>query len=167
MSRKGVALAVTLPLLAIVLGIVQAERFRGRARDFVFEIGGYDPRDLLRGHYLQFRLLVDPLPEREACVGDGCCLCLTRREAGAVSGVELARCATARAECDGALPAAIVGTPQRFYVPEDRAAELERDLRNAAERHAARAVLAVDGDGVAHVVGLLIDDVLIPGGLAR
>ena len=84
-----------------------------------------------------------------------------------VSGVELASCATAHAECDGALPATILGTPQRFYVPEDRAAELEKDLRDAAERHAARAVLAVDRDGVAHVVGLLIDDVLIPGGLAR
>ena len=167
MSRKVVALAVTLPLLAIVAGIMQAERFRGRAQDYVFEIDGYDPRDLLRGHYLQFRLIVDPLPTREPCIGDDCCLCLTRGAPGAVSGVELASCATAHADCDGALPSTILRTPQRFYVPEDRAAALERDLRDAAERHTARAMLAVDRHGVAHVVALLIDDVSIPGGLAR
>src|SRR5262245_7448262 len=109
MSRRTVALAVTLPLLAIVLGIVQAERFRRGTQEFVFEIGGYDPRDLLRGRYLQFQLRVDPLPEREPCTGDDCCLCLTRAAQGVVSGAALATCATARADCHGALPAAVLG----------------------------------------------------------
>ena len=167
MSRKGVALAVALPLLAVVLGIVQAERFRGRAQDFVFEIGGYDPRDLLRGRYLQFRLRVDPVPEREPCVGDDCCLCLTRGEPGALSGVALATCATARVDCDGALPAAVLDTPYRFYVAEAQAEDLEQELRAAAERRAARAVVAVDPSGAAQIVALRIDGVSIPGGLAR
>jgi uncharacterized membrane-anchored protein len=69
MSRRVTLVAVALPLLAIVLGIVRAERFLGRTRDFVLEIGGYDPRDLLRGHYLQFTP-VEPLPQREACVDE-------------------------------------------------------------------------------------------------
>src|SRR5262249_56540913 len=93
MSRRVTPVAAALPLLVIVLGIVRAERFLGRTRDFVFEIGGYDPRDLLRGHYLQFRLTADPLPQREACVDDPqgtCCLCLTRAPPRQPSQVERA-----------------------------------------------------------------------------
>jgi hypothetical protein len=164
MSRRVVALAVALPLLAIVLGIVQAERFRRRAQEFVFEIGGYDPRDLLRGRYLQFRLRVDPLPEREPCVGNDCCLCLMRAAPGALSEVTRATCATARAECDGMVSAAVLGKPFRFYVPEERGAELERGLRDAAERRTARAIVAVDPSGAAQVVGLRIDGAPIDGG---
>src|SRR5262245_25464140 len=131
MSRRFTMVAVALPLLAIVLGIVRAERFLGRTRDFVFEIGGYDPRDLLRGHYLQFRLMADPLPQREACVDDPqgtCCLCLTRAQPGHVSQVERVTCATARTECDAWLPLGVLARPYRYYVPEESAKELQNRL---------------------------------------
>jgi uncharacterized membrane-anchored protein len=162
--------AVALPLLAIVLGIVRAERFLRRTRDFVLEIGGYDPRDLLRGHYLQFTLRVDPLPQREACVDDPqgtCCLCLTRAQPGQVSQVERATCATAHTECDGSLPLGVLAQPYRYYVPEDSAKELQKRLLDAMPRSGARAVVAVDSRGEARVRELRIDGVLVPGAVPR
>jgi uncharacterized membrane-anchored protein len=162
--------AVALPLLAIVLGIVRAERFLGRTRDFVFEVGGFDPRDLLRGHYLQFRLGAGPLPEREPCVDDPqgtCCLCLTRAQPGQVSQVERATCATARAVCDASLPLGVLAQPYRYYVPEESAKELEKHLLDAMPRRGARAVVAVDARGEARIRELRIDGVLVPGAVPR
>ena len=170
MSRRVTLVAVALPLLVIVLGIVRAERFLGRTRDFVFEVGGYDPRDLLRGHYLQFTLRVEPLPQREACVDDPqgtCCLCLTRAQPGQLSQVDRATCATARAECDGSLPLGVLAQPYRYYIPEESAKELQRRLLDAMPRSGARAVVAVDSRGEARVRELRIDGVPVPGAVPR
>jgi uncharacterized membrane-anchored protein len=169
MSRRYTALAVVLPLLAVGLGIVRAELFRGRARDFVFEIEGYDPRDLLRGHYLQFRLRIEPLPVREPCddAAADCCLCLTRSDPDAVPYVERATCATARSSCDGALHIRYLNEPQRYYVPEQNAAALEKRLLSAMEHRRAHAVLAIDASGQAQVRELRVDGAPISGGQAR
>jgi hypothetical protein len=140
-----------------------------RTRDFVFEIGGYDPRDLLRGHYLQFVLHANSLPVREPCdddVSDLCCVCLTRVEGETLSRTERA-CATARATCDGVLPIRSLAQVQRYYVPEQRAAELEQRLREAMQRRTADAVVAIDAEGDANVRELRIDGEPIPGGVAR
>lgn len=169
MSRRFVLVAVVLPLVAIVLGIVRAELFMTRTRDFVLEMGGYDPRDLLRGHYLQFQLRVEPLAEREPCdeqAGEPCCVCLTRAEPGALSAAERATCATARAACDGALPLRALSRPYRFYVPEARAAELERQVRAAMVHRGARVVVAIGSDGALRVRELRIDGAAIPGSIA-
>jgi hypothetical protein len=169
-SRRFALVAVSLPLLAIVLGIVRAERFLGRTRDFVFEIGGYDPRDLLRGHYLQFTLRAEPLPVREPCVDEPagtCCLCVTRTEPDQVSTIERATCSTARAACDAALPLGVLVRPFRYYVPEGRAAELEQRIHDARQRQAARAVVAVGAEGDVQVRELLVDGQPIPGGVDR
>ena len=170
MSRRFTLVAVALPVIAIVLGIVRAELFMRHAHDFVFEIGGYDPRDLLRGHYLQFRLVVDPLAMREACDdggGEPCCFCLTRAEGGGVATAERATCATARADCDGVLQTRSASQPTRYYVPEEHAADLERRLREAMQRRAAFAVVAVDAEGNGRVRELRIDGEPVPGGVAR
>jgi uncharacterized membrane-anchored protein len=158
MSRKYLIVALALPLLAVALGIVRAELFLGHARDFAFEIEGYDPRDLLRGRYLQFRLRVDPISEREACddASGACCLCLTRVAPDAIPYAERATCATART-CDAMLQTRYLHEPQRYYVPEQTATLLERRLRDAMQQRRAQAVLAIDPEGQAQVRELRID----------
>ena len=59
MSRSRVWFSVALPLLALLVAIVGAERRAARSRDFVFDIEGYDPRDLLLdAKQLQTHLIV-------------------------------------------------------------------------------------------------------------
>lgn len=167
MSRNAVIVALVLPLLAVCLGIVRAELFLSRSQDFVFEIEGFDPRDLLRGHYLQFRLRLPNVPERERCVDDGsdnCCLCLTRRGGpDAPVSAERSTCATAHASCDGALRTYYATTPQRFYVPEERARELEARLQAGMAAGKAHAVVAIDPHGNAVVRELRVAGVSITG----
>jgi hypothetical protein len=159
MSRRFTAIAVTLPLLAIALGIVRAELTRRSAPRFVLEIGGFDPRDLLRGRYLQFTLRAEPCDDEPA----RCCVCLGRAAAGSVSRVERTACDAAQATCDGWLPPEAVDRRYRFYVPEDRAADLDRQLREAAARRTARAVVTVAGGKIAQVLDLLLDGEPVAG----
>ena len=74
-------IALLLPLVALVLLIVRAELGQKKGKRWTVAIGGYDPRDLIRGHYLQYRVRwkKDPISS-EACTDrDGdCYLCLRR-----------------------------------------------------------------------------------------
>jgi uncharacterized membrane-anchored protein len=153
MSRNFVRIALALPLLAIGFGIARSEWKLSIARDFTFEIGGYDPRDLLRGRYLQFQLRLQELATREACdsVSEQCCLCLTSTTRDQPVLAERSTCTTARAQCDGALSSEYVGKSLRYYVPELQASTLEEQMMNAMQHRAAHAVLSVGKNGRAEV----------------
>jgi hypothetical protein len=160
MSRKFVWLALVLPLLVIVLAMARAELFLHGAQEFKLPIEGYDPRDLLQGRYLQFRLALDREHglEREACApGTPCCWCLTRVPGQPAARAELASCTSARAQCGGALPLSAAEKPFRFYVPESQAPALERALGEARLTRRAFAVLAIDPSGEARVSELSLN----------
>lgn len=162
MSAPGsarVALAVVLPILAILFGVVGAERHGARSRDFPFAIEAYDPRDLLRGHYLRFRLVVDEGAPLESCEQElaTCCYCL-RARGDEPPLASRARCDTAAARCDGSLPVAIAEHPMRFWIAEEGAAALESRLRDAMSRGTARVILAIDPGGAVRARALVLDD---------
>ena len=155
MPRRWIALAVALPVVVIVLAIVRAELFLRQATEFSLPIGGYDPRDLLQGRYLQFRLLLDAqhTEEREACDAktQACCWCLTHVDDAATAHAQRSTCSTARELCDGSLPLSAADKQYRFYVPERQAPTLERALIDARAAEAAFAVFAIDQEGEARV----------------
>jgi len=156
-SRRRVVAAVLLPVVAILLGIVAAERRAARAPHLVFEIEGYDPRDLLRGRYLQFRLRVPPAGPGECADGaDDCCFCATAGAPGETARLERVPCAAAPA-CDVLLPVDSIRMPLRFYVAEDRAGDLERRLAEVAGRGGARADVAFSPDGTISVRDLWLE----------
>jgi len=162
MSRRFIVVAVVMPLVAIALGIVRAELTFARTRDFTFEINGYDPRDLLRGRYLRFRLQLQPANDRCPTASASCCFCLTQGPDAELVRVERSDCSEAK-RCDGWLEPESARRGFRFYVTDTRAAELERQLMDAVVRRAAHARMAVDGNGRAHVRMLLIDGRPITG----
>jgi hypothetical protein len=163
MPKAFLPIALTLPVLVVVIGILRAELHFAGARDIPFEIAGYDPRDLLRGRYLQFRLKVEESPALESCEGPECCLCLTLRGADVPPLTARATCATARAQCIAVLPTRYVEQPLRYYVPELEASNLEQQLTNAMQHQAAQVVLAIDDAGRAEVRALKLWGNAIPG----
>ena len=56
MSRRLQIVAVVLPIVLLVGMIGRAEWQLANSETWHFAIRGYDPRDLLRGHYMRFRL---------------------------------------------------------------------------------------------------------------
>jgi hypothetical protein len=105
---------------------------------FQIRIGGYDPRDLLHGHYLQYRYEFN-WQGPHSCGGAAadawvldpvCCLCLTRvGKTGFDPAVSQVECdATQTGRCDGVLRARSVLPPLVYFVPESNARELQTAL---------------------------------------
>ncbi len=150
MARKLLIPALLLPLLVIVLGIAKAEWHLAHARVWAFDITGYDPRDILRGHYLQYRLDLHEeaaLGGCEEALGEPCCLCLTSKGVDAPPKVQRATCELARQSCEGVLQTGRLKELERYYIPEVGAQKLEQDLREAAARGEARLLVAIDSAG--------------------
>ena len=78
-GRTFLCVALALPWLAIAGSIAKAHVEAASGVLHTFEIGGFDPRDPLRGHYLLFRLLAGDDPAIVACADDpDCRVCLVR-----------------------------------------------------------------------------------------
>jgi len=128
--KRLVLLAAVVPVVGLLGLVAKAELATRSGPTWTVPIQGYDPRDLLHGHYLRYASDFD-WQDGAAC-GDadhpeaGCCLCLT--ETGGEPQVRQIRCDEAPA-CDGWLDAGSVAPPLRYYVPETSALDLERALR--------------------------------------
>ena len=159
MTPRLVRVAVVIPLAVLAMGIVRAEHRLSHGRRWVFDVNGYDPRDLLRGHYLEYRLDLPPEAPSAACIDadPACCLCLTSRGTGEPPAVEREICTTAMPRCDGVLRTDRLPDLRRYYVPEEGAAELTVRLRDAARAHRARLAVILDGQGRPQIDGLFID----------
>lgn len=173
MSRRLRALAAVLPVLGLLALVVRSELAR-KGAEFRLGIVGYDPRDLIAGHFLRYQYELDwqgesscgmvytsapaagvsrPSVSARPELQVGCCLCLTRQgEPPASPAVQQVSCTEAR-RCDGWLYSEQLQPPHRYYVPEERAQELERALRT---RKAAVQVVA-SPSGEAAVGELYLD----------
>jgi uncharacterized membrane-anchored protein len=156
-GRLWLLLAVVLPLLGVLTGVARSELHYRRSQEWQFAVAGYDPRDLLKGHYIAYRLNFREIPGSSRCPDDdaSCCLCLTRTNRDEPD-VSRLRCDEANT-CDGRLRADTLSTLDRYYVPEARAHEAEQRLRDGAARQTARLVVAIDPAGKPQVKNLLVD----------
>jgi uncharacterized membrane-anchored protein len=155
MTRKPAVLVpvLLLPVLAILGLIYRAETVLQTGRKWVVKIGGYDPRDLLSGHYLRYRIRWD-MQERESC--QTCCYCLWNPGAPTDKPVEpavrIVSCAE-RGPCESWFPEEDAAALEKYFIPETEGARLERALR---EKEAAL-LLSVSRRGRVGVEELLID----------
>jgi hypothetical protein len=177
--RKGTALvivALALPLVALAAMIGQQEWLRSRVTVLNVTVRGVDPRDLLRGHYLTAGFVWNwerlPQPEAEGRMPAGA-LCVIAIDAQRRPRVRFLPDSTADqatvGDCllvipggmwgrDAFVPGTIDTTSGsiRLFVPETRAGELERLIR---ERPGALSVdLAVRADGYVSIQALRVDD---------
>lgn len=160
MRRSLLIPALLLPLAVLVIAIVQAEHHLATSRVWLFEIEGFDPRDLLRGHYIQFRLVLredEPLEVCEEGSAQSCCLCLTATSPDTPPRVRRATCERAAAECDGILQTRFLPELTRYYIPEAVAPQLEARFREAAQGGRALLRVAIDAEGEPRIEALSLD----------
>jgi GDYXXLXY motif protein len=138
LPNRWLQVAVALPLLGLVVMIARAEVALRSGPSFRIPIAGYDPRDLLSGHYLQYRFAFDWQGESTCGAVEGgtpadldgsCCICLTSEVDGRrLTPARQVRC-DETALCDGWLVASSIAPPLRYFVPERHAAAIEDALR--------------------------------------
>lgn len=153
-SRNFALLAVALPVLLIAGGIARSElRVRDRP-SFRFAVEGYDPRDLLRGRYLLYRVKLERGPSLDGCdeaAGDVCELCVVQGAPGQSASVRAMHWRSRPAACDAVLDADVYTEPQRHYIAEQAAPELEKRFIEAARAGQAFVVVTLDAEGMPHV----------------
>jgi hypothetical protein len=160
MSKRMVIVAVSLPLLVIAFGIMKSE-YQLNQPEWRFSIKGYDPRDLLRGRYLNYSIdFQEEFPAACDTFSADCCLCLTRRGIANPPGVTRMLCGEAKA-CDGFIAVQYLRTLNQYYIPEAKASEYERLLQDKASSGAAEIILSVDNNGVPSVKQIEIDKIPI------
>lgn len=155
---KGLlAFSLILPLLALMLLSLQKKIHYERGHELVFPIQGYDPRDLLSGHYLRFSVDYGNSLDCGAIAGEAY-LCLAD---GFLRSVWVDDCLLQiKGECRGARFLAGI---ERFYVPQEDALTLETLIRD----NSASILVAVDPGGKAMIKELMIDELPWKEFLAR
>lgn len=161
-GARWTVVAVAIPLLGLLAMVGRAEYVVATSPTWRFEIDGYDPRDLLHGHYLQVRYRLNASGPHDCGfarsgpdldLDPACCLCLTRSDPDGIDPpVRQTTCDTAPT-CDGWIRADRMLPPVRYFVPEDRALELETALR---QRQGALE-LQIDRDGRPAIRQLYLD----------
>jgi hypothetical protein len=126
--------AVLLPIVAFAGLVVRAELLRASGPVFHVAIAGYDPRDLLQGHYLRYRL---QWPADGECDGATCCLCLQ------TSGVHTkVACGVVDKTCDAQLSRPLVEQGRVFHSrkrrPSARASDSSRTRGYYPQRYTER-----------------------------
>jgi hypothetical protein len=162
MSLQLKRLAVLLPVVLLVSMVVQAEWQLSHSKTWHFAIQGYDPRDLLRGHYMNFRLDISTDNAIESCsISDpSCCYCLAPGP-GFEAEARLATCETATRTCAAYVRTQPLHSFSRFYIPEQGRLEMESALREAAVEDRAHLAVAVSATGEPMIEALLIDGIPI------
>lgn len=139
------ALLALLPTLALGAVIAKNEASLAQAKIWRVKITGYDPRDLLYGHYLNFRFSWNWKDARRSCSdAEDCALCFTAQEGTDVPLVSYEAQSQAASTCVSYVPVKscarhsiycpsdrfIPETTQRYLIPEDAGPDLERILRD-------------------------------------
>lgn len=157
MINKKLLLTVMIPFILLCLLIARAEYHLSIGAQWDFAITGYDPRDLLRGHYLRFRLAYDwQEPQNKCSDGVGCSYCFTDVGNQAPK-VQIVDSHIAK-QCDGFMQYDDLQQPlNRFYIAETQAKLAENLLRQARIDNTAYLRLSINKKGAPRIVDLLID----------
>jgi hypothetical protein len=158
LNRRLLLVAVIFPILGLLALIGRAELNLHSGLPWELKISGYDPRDLLSGHYLRYQYQFEwsrvPSCGSAETIDPACCLCLQPKPASREPIVRSVRCEAVDG-CLSWLRGSDVAGEQRYFVPDARAAELEQALRD----HDASLRVSITDDGTLAVDTLLLDGV--------
>lgn len=150
-KRTLLLVALILPIAALMVNAWMKSAQRSSGEEVILPIEGFDPRDLLSGHYLLYRV---NFGLDSSCTEQGAeaAVCL-RPERKMYARNELPENCELfiQGYCDDS--ATFVAGIERFYIPEEYAEALEKQVRDKQ----GEIVLSVDSQGNAAIRDLLID----------
>jgi GDYXXLXY protein len=153
-KKRWLAFALTLPLLGLAISWLNTHNMAQRGTDWQVEITGYDPRDLLRGHYIRYRYIWPGDP----ALSDADTLCLN----GTAPKIDQAIGIKSEHPVTGCRSVIRLGTNRHeaiydlntgiYYVPQTAARPLEQKLADPALK--AIMTIRVRDDGYLRPVGI-------------
>lgn len=158
--QKALLIAALLfPIAALTLLVYQQQQKLLAGVEITLPITGFDPRDLLSGHYLQYRLdLNNPTICHQAPNLNPAYVCLYQDQNIWRGIIYYSHKSITQSSCKLYLTGRCENSQflagiEKFYVPETAALSLEQQLRNKK----GKIVLLVNNEGKATIKNLLID----------
>jgi uncharacterized membrane-anchored protein len=157
MSKRNKIIALLIPIFIIVGSIGKSEYQLATGETWKFKISGYDPRDLLRGHYVMYQVEFDwGEGEKDCADKKDCCLCLTRKKDSLdLAKVSKMSCSIAADRCDGLMREEYIQELRKYFIPEDKGKVLEKAIR---EKNG-EILVTINDDGHPVVRDLLVDGI--------
>jgi len=158
MNHRLLLVAVIAPILGLIALIGRAELNLRGGREWHLPITGYDPRDLLSGHYLRYQYALDWDPPNgcgsaaDGAIDRDCCVCLSPTDGSREPRFRNVRC-DAVSSCLSWTRGRDLTGEQRFFIPAERATALEEAIRS--RRATIRA--SITDEGTVAVDTLLLD----------
>ncbi len=113
-----------LPLLGYLASIALAERELQGAEIVEVSIEGFDPRDVLRGQYIRYRLsTLYRLPSKERWSADAACLIPSENAPYTLS---LHKKSNPPSACQHAIPIQFAREQHRYFIQQDQARSIEK-----------------------------------------
>lgn len=136
MIRLARLAAVVVPVLGLGALWLQSDRTYNSGTDWEVPIMGYDPRDYLRGHYVEFNYEWTWIGSSDINLsGEGFCLIGQAPRLDGVTELKPGETCAHPLRADGSGVYGRDGLMHgRLYIGQDRAAQLEEELRNRDQR---------------------------------
>ena len=144
-KRSLLEWSLFLPILGIALLMLQSGMNARDGQSFRVPIEGFDPRDLIHGHYINFRYDLSSTEKVRDELPDGAILCLNREGKSVRMSAGLAG-RLAHAECAARIPVSKLLGAQRYLIPEADARALEAQLRNGETQASVDLIIQDNGD---------------------
>lgn len=150
-NKKWLIAALVFPIL-VLLGItIKNQTGLSKGKEFTLPVEGFDPRDLISGHYLMYRVVYGsdikcPNEKIKSYV------CMDPKTYFSFSKPSFGNCSLfIKGDCDhGNFKAGI----ERFYIPE----QFSRELTEKIVKHKGKILISVSRRGDAQVKDLLIEN---------
>lgn len=152
-NRWTLILALLLPIAILAANAWLSQQQRTHGDTVVLPIHGFDPRDLLSGHYLTYEIDYGINDETGCPASDIEAVVCLMPEARVFSSDELPDSCTQfiSGNCDN--KARFITKLERFYIPEQYAKPLDQHVQN----NRGELLISLDGAGNAAIRDLLID----------
>ncbi len=147
MSKRSVLeWLLIVPVLAVALLMVRAEYNAGQGQMYTVPVDGFDPRDLVYGHYLSIQVDLESLGATRpdgATEGDVFCF---QRDGELVRVLQGTKPDMAQESCASRTPIGNLVGAKRYLVPEVDALELENRLRDRDVNASVELIIQKNGD---------------------
>lgn len=154
--NKKLILALLIPILFLLLNVVHKQYLSSSGTVVTLPVEGFDPRDLLSGHYVEYRVKYETTNSCydvvvEHHVFQKMALCLEpERKLYAVEDIPKSCELYLLGQCQGEN---FIAGIERFYIPDEYATELDQKLRD--EAGSIEVSVTKSGSGI--VKNLLVD----------
>lgn len=150
-SQQRKLAALGLPLVVLLAMVVRAEAIVAMGRSYILTIEGYDPRDLLRGQYLRYRVVWNTYGDRWTNDGEGVCFL---PESTPDNPRVLVGPPGSRDDCVAFINPESVQNLNQYFIPEGMGLKLEAAIRQ--KRAEIKVKVSRGGD-------VIIEDLLLDG----